>query len=261
MEKKERIGKIYTFLISTLVILLFLIFTLSQFMEADFGHNIQSMIGSEYPGTYSISVRDNYILKSAINIYIQTIHSGDFEGAYSYLLPQYQEHISKEIFEQKMNEIGKENFVIQNMTMSRHTEKMFSFDVDIKNDIKLKILIILDDENYYIVPEPFLDYKTIDKKITKKGVTYHLKGYQVDLERCIFDMAITNNNDKEIEIYEVKMIDSNEVDRNAINDNLKILPKETKDISFLVETSIDFPKKLEVTRKDNEKLRVYTFEF
>lgn len=261
MKKNKKIGKIYAFLISTLIILLFLIFTLSKFMEADFGHDIESMIGSEYSGAYSVSVRDNYILKSAINIYIQTIHSGDLSGAYKYLLPQYQEYISEEIYKQKMNEIGLENFVIQNMNMARHTEKMFSFDVSLKNNIKLKLLIILDDENYYIVPEPFLDYKTIDKKITKKGVTYHLKGYQVNLERCIFDVTITNNNASEIEISEVKMTDKYDVERESINDNVKIASNESKDISFLVETSIDFPKKLEITRKDDEKLRVYTFEF
>lgn len=260
MKKDEKIGKIYAFLLSALVILAFLIITLSKFIEKDLGHDIQSMIGREYSGGYSISVRDNYILKSAINIYVQTIHSGDLTGAYGYLLPQYRNHISEEIYKQKMNEIGLENFVIQDMTISQNTERMFSFDVILKNNIKLKLLIIFDDENYYIVPEPFLDYKTQDKEITKKGVTYQLKGYQIDLERCIFDMTIANNNNKEIEIYEVKMTDTSGIVRNAVNEKITIAPNETKEISFLVETSIDFPQKLEITRKDGNSLRVYTFE-
>lgn len=260
MEKNEKLKKINISLFMSVAILLFLIITLSKFIEKDLGHDVQSMIGREASAGYSISIRDNYILKSAINIYIQTIHSGDLTGAYGYLLPQYKNHISEEIYKEKMNEIGLENFIIQDMTIEQQTEKMFSFDVTLKNDAKLKLLIILDDKNYYIVPEPFLDYKTVDKEITKKGVTYHLKGYQVDLERCIFDMTITNNNNKEIEIYEVKMTDMYQSTRNAINESLKIAPKEVKEISFLIETTIDFPEMLEIIRRDDDKIMVYTFE-
>ena len=260
MEGNEKVKKINISLIAIIAILAFIIISLEKFAEKDLGHDVQSMIGREYAGAYSISVRDNYILKSAINIYIQTIHSGDLAGAYEYLLPQYKNHVSQDIYEQKMREIGLENFVIKNMTVEQCTEKMFSFDVELKNEIKLKLLIILDDKNYYIVPEPFLDYKTINKEITKKGVTYQLKGYQVDLERCIFDMTITNSGYKEVEIYEVKMTDTYGVERSSVNTNVKIAPNETKDISFLVETSIDFPYVLDVVRRDEDKVMVYTFE-
>lgn len=260
MENNEKVKKVYVSLLFALVVLVFIIITLQKFVEKDLGHDIQSMIGRENAGAYSISVRDNYILKSAINIYIQTIHSGDLTGAYGYLLPQYKNHVSEEIYKEKMNEIGLDNFVIQDMTIEQQTEKMFSFDVEIKNEHKLKLLIILDDKNYYIVPEPFLDYRILNQEITKKSVTYQLKGYQVDLERCIFDMTITNNNKKDIEIYEVKMTDMYGSTRNAINEKIKIAPNESKDISFLVETSIDFPQMLEIVRRDGDKVMVYTFE-
>lgn len=260
MENNEKVKKVYISLIAIIAILAFIVISLQKFAEKDLGHDVQSMIGREYAGAYSISVRDNYILKSAINIYIQTIHSGDLSGAYAYLLPQYKSHISEDIYREKMNEIGLENFVIKDMTVEQQTEKMFSFDVELKNEVKLKLLIILDDENYYIVPEPFLDYKILNKEISKKGVTYQLKGYQVDLERCIFDMTITNNNYEEVEIYEVKMTDTYGVERTSINDNIKIAPNETKDISFLVETSIDFPQMLDVVRRNGDKVMVYTFE-
>ena len=103
-----------------------------------------------------------------MDIYIQTIHSGDLEAAYDYLLPQYKEFISKEIYIQKMQEVGVDNFVIQELELNRETENMFSFDITIKNEIKLKILLILTEDNYYIIPEPFLKYEEVNQKITKK---------------------------------------------------------------------------------------------
>ena len=137
---------------------------------------------------------------------------------------------------------------------------MFSFDITIKNEIKLKILLILTEDNYYIIPEPFLKYEEVNQKITKKGVTYELHGYQVDLDRCLFDMTITNDTKKEIEIYQVKMTNTAGGTRNAINQKTKIQPNESLQISYKVETYIDFPMQLELTRKDGEKIRVYTFE-
>lgn len=261
MKSNEKIKKIYMYLITALILLLFGIYTLNKFVEADLGHDVESMIGQEYAGGASLSVRDNYILRSAVNIYIQTIYSGDLSGAYEYLLPQYKEHVSKEAYIAMMNEVGTENFVIQDMSITRNAEKLFSFDVILKNDLKLKLLVILDDENYYIVPEAFLDYQTVEKEITKKGVTYYIKGYQVDLERCIFDMTITNSNNEEIEIYEVKMTDTTGGTHNAVNEEITISANETKDISFVVETSVDFPAMLEITRKNENKVMVYTFEF
>ncbi len=261
MDKKAKIKKIYMFLLAIIVALLFITYTLNKFVDEDMGHDIEDMLGQEYAGGASLTVRDNYLLRSAINIYIQTIHSGDLDGAYNYLLPQYREHVAKEDYMLMINDVGTENFEIQDMSISRHTQNLFSFDVVIKNDLKLKLLLILDDENYYIVPEAFLDYKTIEQEITKKGVTYHLQGYQVDLERCVFDMTITNTNNEEVEIYEVKMTDTTGGIHNAINENITIPANETQKVSFVVETSVDFPAILDITRRDNNTIRVYTFEF
>lgn len=260
VNKEEKIKKVYKLLFTAILVTLFLAITLNEFIEADFGKNIETMIGPEYSGGASISVKENIILKSTIDIYIQTIHSGDLEGAYDYLLPQYQEYISKEIYMQKMQEIGTENFVIQAMELKHETENMFSFDITLKNETKLKLLLILAEENYYIVPEPFLKYEDVNKEITKKGVTYNLKGYQVDLERCIFDMVITNNTNDEIEITQVKMTSTAGGIRNAVNQKTKIQPHETLEVPYKVETYLDFPASLELTRKDGEKIRVYTFE-
>ena len=261
MVDEKKIKKIYKFFFTVILVMLFVVITLNQFINEEFNKDIEKMIGQEYTGGATVSVKENIMLKSAIDIYIQTIHSGDLEGAYSYLLPQYQEYISKEIYIQKMEEAGIENFVIQALELKHETENMFSFDITLKNNIKLKVLLILTEDNYYIIPEPFLKYQEINEKITKKGVTYELHGYQVDLERCIFDMTITNNTDKEVEIYQVEMTNTHGGKRNAVNQKTKIQPQEALELEYKVDTYIDFPAILDVTRKDGDKIRVYTFEF
>ena len=120
--------------------------------------------------------------------------------------------------------------------------------------------MILDEKNYYLVPEPFLQYNSVNEEITKKGVTYALNGYQVDLERCIFDMTLTNSKDEEVKIEGVKMLTLDMGSYRALNDEITLQPNETKNVSFIIETHIDFPTALEITRNDNEKMRVYTFE-
>ena len=220
----------------------------------------KELIGTEYSGGEALTVRENLILKAAVDTYIQAIYSGDIERAYSYVYPEYKEIVLLEAFEAKINEIGTENFIIQNLEIVQETDKMFSFNVTIKNDNKLQILMILDKENYYLIPEPFLEYNTVNEEITKKGVTYTLNGYQVDLERCIFDMTLTNAKDEEVKIEGVKMITSDIGSYRALNGAMTLQPNETKDVSFIIETHIDFPTALEITRNDDEKMRVYTFE-
>ena len=106
MNENHKVKKVYKFFLTTVLVMLFLAITLNQFIEEDFGKNIEKMIGTEYTGGAVVSVKDNFILKSAMDIYIQTIHSGDLDSAYDYLLPQYKEFVSKEIYVQKMNEVG-----------------------------------------------------------------------------------------------------------------------------------------------------------
>ena len=71
------------------------------------------------------------------------------------------------------------------------------------------------------------------------------------------DTQLTND---EIEITQVKMPSTAGGIRNAVNQKTKIQPHETLEVPYKVETYLDFPASLELTRKDGEKIRVYTFE-
>ncbi len=261
MEKNKKMRKLMKFLIVFLAVITFVTITLKQFTDEKFGMaSTQELIGTEYSGGEALTVRENLILKAAVDAYVQAIHSGDIEKAYAYVYPEYKEIVLIDAFEAKIKEIGAENFVIEDLEIVQETDKLFSFHVTIKNENKLHILMILDEKNYYLVPEPFLEYNVVNDEITKKGVTYTLKGYQVDLERCIFDMTLTNSKDEEVKIEGVKMITSDMGAYKALNGEMTLQPSETKNVSFIVETHIDFPSALEITRNDDEKMRVYTFE-
>lgn len=261
MDKNQKLKKLMKFLFIFLVVLTFVTITLRQFAEENFGMGTtKELIGTEFSGGEALTVRENLILKAAIDAYVQAIYSGDIEKAYAYVYPEYKEIVTLDAFKTKINEIGCENFVVEKMEIEQETDKMFSFHITIKNDNKLHVLMILAEENYFLVPEPFLEYKTVNEEITKKGVTYTLKGYQVDLNRCVFDMTLTNTTDKEVKIEGVKMITADLGSYRALNGAMTLQPNETKNISFVSETHIDFPTALEITRNDNEKIRVYTFE-
>ena len=260
-NKEVKLRKLMKFLIAFLAVITFLTITLKQYTNEKFGvDNVQNLIGVEYAGGEALTVRENLILQAALDAYIQAIYSGDITRAYGYVYPKYKEIVSLEVFENQMKEIGYENFVIEKLEIEQETDKMFCYNISIKNENQLQILIILDKENYYIVPEPFLEYVKVDEKISKKGLTYVLNGYQVDLNRCIFDMTITNNQDEEAKIMQAKMNSATGGSYRALNAEITIPAHATKEVSIICETHLDFPASFEITRNDNEKIRVYTFQ-
>ena len=48
MNKEQKVKKIYKFFLTIVLVMLFLVITLNQFMEEEFGQNIEKMIGTEY---------------------------------------------------------------------------------------------------------------------------------------------------------------------------------------------------------------------
>lgn len=270
MENKERLKKekikeiqkkLVKFLLTSIAILIFVTITLKQFSDETLGvKDIRTMIGTEYSGGESLTIMENLILRTAVDTYIKNIYSGDYTKAYNTILPRYREIVTEEVFTEAMNQIGAENFVIEAMELEQLAERLFAFHITIKNDNKLELLLVLDSEKYYIVPEPFLEYKQVNESIKKNGVQYTLKDYQVDVERCVFNMTLENTANKEVLIDQVKMKNQSAGSYIALNQKVTLAPGETKDVSFVVETHLDFPKSLELIRLDNEKVRVYTFE-
>ncbi|MBQ8298950.1 MAG: hypothetical protein IJX99_03655 [Clostridia bacterium] len=245
---------------TALCVVLFLIYTLKDFNEEK-SSGIRSMIGEEFGGVTSLSVRENVILTNAVELYLQSLRSGDFDKAYGYISAQYKEIVPKDVYIQKMNEIGLENFKTSGLLEIRQaTTNMFIVQFDLANGLKQKILLILDDKNYYIVPEPFLEYRVVDDGIKKDGITYHLNGYEIDLERCVFDFTITNESNDEVKIVDAQMLYETGGSSKAVNSEFVIPAKETKNVSIEVETYLDFPAGFKLTRQDGEKQRIYTFD-
>lgn len=258
--KNDRLKKMFMVCFTSLCVVLFLIYTLKDFNK-ERGSGIRSMIGAEFGGISSLSIRENLILTNAVELYLQSLRSGDFDKAYGYISAQYKEIVSQEVFIEKMTEIGLENFKASSLFDIRQvTTNMFVAQGTLLNGLEQKILIILDDANYYIVPEPFLEYRVVDDGIKRDGVRYHLNGYEIDLERCIFDFTITNESNKDIEIIDAQMLYETGGHTQAINNEFVVPAKDEANVSIEVETYLDFPSGFRLIRQDGEKQRIYTFE-
>lgn len=245
---------------AALCIVLFLTYTIQDF-DKEKSSEIRTLIGEEFSGISSLSVRENIILKNAVEVYLKNVASGDFDKAYGYLTAQYKEVVSKEQFVEKMTEIGLENFsAIKSLAITQVTTNMFMAKVILKNNVEQPILVILDNENYYIVPEPFLEYKMVNEEITKDHVTYLLNGYEVGVERCVFYFTITNNSSEEIQIVDAQMLYGISGQKQALNNEFTIPANESKTVSVEVETYLNFPTGFKIHRQDGNKLRIYTFE-
>lgn len=102
-------------------------------------------------------------------------------------------------------------------------------------------------------------YVEKNETINKKGVEYILKGYKVTLNKCFFYVSIENKNDKSVEITSSKMYSTMNNVKNALNGEFTISPKSKIDLELEFNTSIMFPKTLEIERTDTNSVRTYEF--
>ena len=247
--------KISAVLILVLIVLCFVNVTLKDFEKEKL--SMANIIGEKVTGK-QITLNEYIMLsENTIGIYISAGRSGDTAKMYSLLTPQYRDLISYEDYTSSVKNIDFSRAYISNIDIL--AEKLYLAEVVYNAEESQEYLIVIEEEGFGLVPEKFLEYNNVEEKIKKRNVTYTLMGYEVRLDKCIFDIKIKNENKDEIIISQARMIDNYGRDT-AVAVNEKIGPSEEKIISIPIATELDFPEIFEITRETEKKYMNYSFE-
>ena len=247
--------KICGTLIVVLVVICFINSTLKDFENEKM--SMKNIIGEKVAGK-QISLNEYVLLcEKTIGIYISAGKSGDTAKMYSLLTPQYQDVVGYDDYKMSVKNVDFSEAYIANIDIL--AEKLYLAEVVYNENEAQEYLIVIGEEEFGLVPEKFLEYNDVNENISKRNVTYTMLGYEVRLDKCIFDMKIKNENKEEILISKAKMID-NYGTQSDVMLNAKIAPGEERIISIPIETEIDFPEIFEITRETEKKYMNYTFE-
>lgn len=258
--KKDYSKIIYLFFILACV-LVFMLVTLKDF-EKESRYDIQTVIGNEIGGNVSLTLREHVAVRAIEETYFNAIRSGNFSKAYGYTSPPYRNYVTEEEFISKIQEIGIENFEYFNrFDLKQIAENMIVSDITLADGTVLEQLIIIEDEStFYVVPEPFLEYRKYDREIKKKGITYTLNGCRIDLEQCTFDMTIKNETKNPLEIANAELIYLLGATKKAENSTLTVPAGETVNVGFKVRTFLEFPSDFSIQVEDGNNLRKFMFD-
>ena len=244
------------FAIIILIVVLYVNSTLNKFVNEEF--DILTTIGSEATSP-KLSVNEFVLLSNkTIGVYFKWIQDGKYENAYAVLTPEYKEIVTLEDYKKNMEQIDFSSYQVKDITLK--TQNMYIANVETKDGKNHEILIIMKDDSFAIVPEPFLKYVTVGNDITKDKITYELIGYEIDVNKCIFDVLITNNNDERVEISSASMTTSDEIVIGAENGVQIIEPNSTNNISFEVKATLEIPILFSIERNAGKTLKTYNFK-
>ncbi len=261
----NKIKKICMILIVVLICIVLFIFSLEPFIES---MHISNRVGQKV-GYSEVSIKDYVTLSNGtIGQYYRLLQSGDMEKAYSLFTPEYRQFVTLEEYVTKQQDLVSGEIVYAVKDIVQATENMFKAYVD-ENGTGKEYLIILGkskisdkvnvNDTFALAPENFLEYEATENSIRKDKITYRVKGYRVELQKCILELVVTNDRDEEIQLESAKMIGT-ESGTFLSNEKYVILPNEEKELIIEFDTEIDFPEAFEITRRDGNKLRTYTFE-
>lgn len=252
---KKRL-KILGVLLSIIIVMLFINITLNDYMENK--EDILKIIGND--ATNSELSLTEYVLLSekTIGIYLKWVQEEKYEEAYRLLTPEYKEIVSFEEYKTNTQKMDFTSYRVKDIILK--TQNMYVAYVEIKDEITHEMLIIMNDDKFAIVPEPFLKYINVGNDITKDKVTYELVGYEIDVNRCVFDMKIINNNNEDIKITSAKIVTENNIVKNANNSEQTIKANSTENISFIIEGEILTPTSFEIERDAGKTIRSYNFK-
>ncbi len=255
--KKKKINrkKITIFLLTAVIVVLFLIFTLKSFEEEV--TDINNIMGERVTNV-QLSVNDFVKLcENTIGIYISAATSGDYKKTYSLLNSEYRAVIDFDTHKQEMEKLDFTDAYIK--SIDPLTTNIYNAQIVYSDDTSQNYLILLKDKNFSIVPEFFIAYREVEECISRKKVEYYLESYEVYLNVCVFNMTITNNRNEEVLISQASMLTSDGFNKEE-NIDIVIQPNETKKISIEIPCEIDVPEQFSITRETDKKYMNYAFE-
>lgn len=251
MEKR---AKILLFLLIMIVFLSYILITLNHFTNDKM--NIQKMIGNTV-STSNLTINEYVTLsEKTIGLYFRLLQEQKYDKAYALLSPFYREIVSLEAYKENVNNLNFSDYQISQMI--HETENMYAVQVEFDNRAN-QMLVILGEKGFYIVPEPFLKYDTMNQRITKDGISCELIGYQINMDNCIFDIKITNNSKNNVTLSG-NMVLSSGYQITSEKGEFIVEAGNSMNVSLVCESHLVFPSIFQIVRKDEKKDRIYEFK-
>lgn len=252
----KNLEKVIIVLLVVLVIMLFLNNSINDFANDEL--SIKSRIGKEISASELSLTEYIGLSETTIGVYLKNLRNADYSKAYNMLTAEYRDVISEEEYTDNMKKIDMSGYHLESII--RRTENMYIATVVTADDVSHQILLIINGNQFSIVPEPFLDYVKVERDITKNKVTYELIGYTVNINTCIFEVRVTNNSNSDIDIGTARIKNDIDVTISTKQVNEVIPAGSTKDFEIEFETNLDFPTVFEIDRKEETKTRTYSFD-
>lgn len=255
-NNKKKVIILLFFISLIAAVMLILINKYDEFVDEKYG--IETRIGEKSIGGDIGVYEYKVLIEKTIGPYLKALKDGEFEMAYSYHAPEYNQYVSYDEFLNKVKDKNYDSYTVLNVV--KITQNMYEIILNMADGNEHKFLVIVCEDKSTITPENFLLYSDVNESIEKKNVRYELKGYKVLLDKCIFYITIENKTNEEININSSKMVTTVGSTKVAENGKFVIAPKYKLDLEIEFDTSVSFPKTFMIEKKEKNKIRTYEFK-
>lgn len=255
-NNKKKVIILLFFISLIAAVMLILINKYDEFVDEKYG--IETRIGEKSIGGDIGVYEYKVLIEKTIGPYLKALKDGEFETAYSYHAPEYNQYVSYDEFLNKVKDKNYDSYTVLNVV--KITQNMYEIILNMADRNEHEFLVIVSEDKSTITPENFLLYSDVNESIEKKNVRYELKGYKVLLDKCIFYITIENKTNEEININSSKMVTTVGSTKVAENGKFVIAPKYKLDLEIEFDTSVSFPKTFMIEKKEKNKIRTYEFK-
>lgn len=255
-NNKKKVIILLFFISLIAAVMLILINKYDEFVDEKYG--IETRIGEKSIGGDIGVYEYKVLIEKTIGPYLKALKDGEFETAYSYHAPEYNQYVSYDEFLNKVKDKNYDSYTVLNVV--KITQNMYEIILNMADGNEHEFLVIVCEDKSTITPENFLLYSDVNESIEKKNVRYELKGYKVLLDKCIFYITIENKTNEEININSSKMVTTLGSTKVAENGKFVIAPKYKLDLEIEFDTSVSFPKTFMIEKKEKNKIRTYEFK-
>lgn len=255
-NNKKKVIILLFFISLIAAVMLILINKYDEFVDEKYG--IETRIGEKSIGGDIGVYEYKVLIEKTIGPYLKALKDGEFETAYSYHTPEYNQYVSYDEFLNKVKDKNYDSYTVLNVV--KITQNMYEIILNMADGNEHEFLVVVSEDKSTITPENFLLYSDVNESIEKKNVRYELKGYKVLLDKCIFYITIENKTNEEININSSKMVTTVGSTKVAENGKFVIAPKYKLDLEIEFDTSVSFPKTFMIEKKEKNKIRTYEFK-
>lgn len=255
-NNKKKVIILLFFISLIAAVMLILINKYDEFVDEKYG--IETRIGEKSIGGDIGVYEYKVLIEKTIGPYLKALKDGEFETAYSYHAPEYNQYVSYDEFLNKVKDKNYDSYTVLNVV--KITQNMYEIILNMADGNEHEFLVTVCEDKSTITPENFLLYSDVNESIEKKNVRYELKGYKVLLDKCIFYITIENKTNEEININSSKMVTTVGSTKVAENGKFVIAPKYKLDLEIEFDTSVSFPKTFMIEKKEKNKIRTYEFK-